>query len=249
MSPIMSIPKLFLAFTLFISLLLTLNVYIYAQDNRGTNTTVAQGPTSDPQPQASEEVDDSQTQLGKTADGLKWFFTVLVYPALVGGVFLLLLGSIFYVTGKGRGFGYVRRATGALLPFLLLTFMLLVTDKGDDPIREFFVNRNSFIYLFAGIAIGVTLVEFGKYLIQTDDDRRGSIYNLFLSAMVVFLLYSIMKGFLDKLIYFLFAMIMAGGMDIVFGKPLESSPQHPSRTPSPKISSETKQTVGQTEKD
>lgn len=40
--------------------------------------------------------------------------------------------------------------------------------------------------------------------------------------MFVFLLYSIMKGFLDSLVYFLFSMIMAGGLDIVFGRPMES---------------------------
>jgi hypothetical protein len=157
----------------------------------------------------------------RTADSLKWFFTALVYPAVVGGVFLLLFFCVLYITGQGQGFGYVRRTTGALLPVLFLTFMLLVTDKGDDPVRSFFLNRNPFIYILAGIILGVALVELGKRLIRTDDDQWGSIYNLFLSFMFVFLLYSIMKGFLDSLIYFLFSMIMSGGLDIVFGRPME----------------------------
>jgi hypothetical protein len=123
--------------------------------------------------------------------------------------------------------------------------MLLITDAGDDPVKEFFVNRGSLTYLIMGIVIGVALMEFGKYLMQTDDDRQGSIYNLFLSSMVVFLLYSIMKGFLDKLIYFLFAMIMAGGIDIVFAKPFESKLLSRRRS---SIPLEPKQTIGKTEK-
>lgn len=170
----------------------------------------------------NEEPTASPNLSAKTADGLKWFFTVLVYPAVVGGVFLLLICSIIYIIGQGQGFGYVRRTTGALLPLLLLTFMLLVTDKADDPVKSFFLNRNPFIYVFVGLVLGIALVELGKRLIRTDDDRWGSIYNLFLSFMFVFLLYSIMKGFLDSLIYFLFSMIMSGGLDIIFGEPMES---------------------------
>lgn len=180
-------------------------------------------PQAQPSPQSVTQLDEpvSETLMEKTASGLRWFFTVVVYPAIVCTIFLLLIGSIIHIIGKGKGYGSVRRLTGALLPLLLLTFMLLVTDKGEDPIRSFFLNRSLLVYLVAGILIGIALVELGKRLVKTDDDRMGSIYNVFLSLMVVFLLYSIMKGFLDSLIYFLFSMTMAGGLDIVFGAPME----------------------------
>jgi hypothetical protein len=204
---------------------ISLNLSLHAQGPENSTPVLAEPSPAQgqqAQTQVNEQSVASETLMEKTADGLKWFFTVLVYPAIVGSIFLLLIGSIIYIISKGKGFGSIRRLTGALLPLLLLTFMLLVTDKGDDPIKSVFLNRNPFIYLFLGILIGIVLVELGKRLIKTDDDRWGSIYNLFLSSMVVFLLYSIMKGFLDSLIYFLFSMIMAGGLDIVFGAPMES---------------------------
>lgn len=217
----MATSKLFLGSTLFLISLVLFSVNVYAQGNRG-ETATAQQSSAVSSPQAEIEP-------GKTGENLKWFFTVLVYPALVVAVFLLLLGSVIYVTGHGSGFGFVRRATGALLPFLLLTFMLLVTEKGDDPVKEFFLNRSALTYILIGVVVGAALVECGKRLMQTDDDRAGSIYNLFLSSMVVFLLYSFMKGFLDNLIYFLFSMIMAGGIDIVFGRPFKPK-QSPRKT-------------------
>jgi len=212
----MTTSKLILGSTLLLLLLAVFSVNLYAQGTSGEPVAAQPSSTaSSPQP---------PVEIGKTGENLKWFFTVLVYPALVIGVFLVLLGSIFYVTTNGTGFGFVRRATGALLPFLLLTFMLLITDKGDDPVKEFFLNRSALTYVVIGIIVGALLVECGKRLMQTDDDRAGSIYNLFLSSMVVFLLYSFMKGFLDNLIYFLFSMIMAGGIDIVFGEPFKPKP-------------------------
>jgi hypothetical protein len=203
---------------------ISFNLSLCAQSSKSLKTdSIDLRSSASPQPsiEVSESPVASPTNIDDTAMKLKWFFTTVVYPVIVGGVFLLLIGSIVYVISKGEGFGYVRRITGALLPLLLLTFMLLVNDKGNDPIKSFFLNWNPIIYLVFGILIGIALVELGKHLINTDDDRWGSIYNLFLSLMVVFLLYSIMKGFLDSLIYFLFSMIMAGGLDIVFGTPME----------------------------
>jgi len=210
---------------------------VYAQGVQDSRPSPANAPIQQSQSQTTEEPSPSPALLDKTAYGLKWFFTVLVYPGVVVGIFLVLIISIVYVVQNGEGFGYVRRITGALLPPLMLTFMLLITDKGDDPIKSFFLNRNPFIYLFVGFIVGLALVEFGKRLINTDDDRWGSIYNLFLSSMLVFLLYSIMKGFLDSLVYFLFSMIMAGGLDIVFGRPMESGKLR-TKTASPTILSQ-----------
>lgn len=211
-------PSQMVVTALFVLLLLAPNVAVYSQASASTPD---QAQSQSPQPPPSINIETSPSLAEKTGSGLKWFFTVLVYPAIVVGVFILLVLSIFYVTSNGSGFGYIRRFTGALLPVLLLTFILLQGDKGEDPIKSFLLNRNPFIYVFSGILIGILLVEFGKRLIRTDDDRWGAIYNLFLSLMVVFLLYSYMKGFLDSLIYFLFSMIMAGGLDIIFGQPME----------------------------
>ena len=153
MSSPVRISKLFLKSTLFVLLLIGLNVYIYAQGSHVSNSRILQVLVNEPAIQSQPSVTESPTEMGKTAEGLKWFFTVLVYPDLVCGVFLLLLGSIFYVTTNAHGFGFVRRATGALLPFLLLTFMLLITDAGDDPVKEFFVNRGALTHLIIGIVI------------------------------------------------------------------------------------------------
>jgi hypothetical protein len=160
-----------------------------------------------------------ETQIEKTAEWLKWLFTALVYPVLVGSVFILLLVAIIYIIVRGTGFGRIRRFTGGLLPFLMLTFMLLVTDKGTDPIKDFSLSISPFIYLPLGTAIGISLVELGRKYVRSDDDRWASVFNLFISLMLVFLLYSLMKRFLDVLVYFLFSMIMAGGMDIVLRAP------------------------------
>lgn len=180
-----------------------------------------QGPQVPTQEQTANDSSETQSDLERTATGLRWFFTTLVYPILVVAILLLLLASIAYIIGKGYGFGRVRRFTGGLLPFLMLTFMLLVTEKGNDPIKGFFLSVHPFLYLFGGVAGGIIVIELGRRFMKTDDDRWGSVFNLFLGFMVVFILYSLMKSFLDTLVYFLFAMIMAGGLDIIFRGPSE----------------------------
>jgi hypothetical protein len=170
--------------------------------------------------QSTETVNEpdniTQTWLEKTAPILKWFFTVWVYPVLVCCIFALLLISIIVIILKGSGSGYVPRITGAILPFILLTFMLLLTERGNDPIKNWLVHIGNPYYLLVGIVIGIIAMEVSRYFLRPDNDRGGAIYNLFLSLTVVFILYAIMKEFTDRLAYFLFGMIMAGGLDIIF---------------------------------
>lgn len=213
----MLLQRVILSIAMVILAALFLSSFAYSQSRQPpTAPSINQPERASTNAGSTDEVQHPPTEMERTAGNLKWFFTALVYPALVGAIFLLLVISIIYIIGKGNGFGYVRRITGALLPLLMLTFMLLVTDKGDDPIKSFFLWIPPFLYLIGGTAIGIILIEFGRRFMNTDDDRWGSVYNIFLSLMVVFILYSIMKGFLDSLFYFLFAMIMAGGLDIVF---------------------------------
>jgi hypothetical protein len=82
--------KLVLGSTLLLLSLAVFSVNLYAQ-GKSVEPVAAQ-------PASTASSPPPPVEIGKTGENLKGFFTVLVYPSLVIGVFLVLLGSIFYVT-------------------------------------------------------------------------------------------------------------------------------------------------------
>ena len=146
---------------------------------------------------------------------LKSIFTYLFYPAIVLGVFASIVLAVMSIVSEGKERGFIRRLTGALLPVILLVFVIIAIDTKDDPITQFLRWIPVFFHLIIGVVIGVAAVEISRY-IDDKEDTAASIYALFLSSIGVFMLYSIMQGFLGSLNYFLFGAVVAAGLDVIF---------------------------------
>ncbi len=165
---------------------------------------------------------------------LKGIFTFVLYPAMVLALFSFIVIFIARIVSEGKGLSSrVRRLTGASLPVVVLIFVLvLVTEQGDEPIKRFIVSIPSVIHLLIGGAVGLGFIEIGRLLMRRDDDTGPSVYNLFLSSVGVFVLYSVMQGILGNLNYFLFGLIMVGGIDVIFkGPPWDVKPIRKRHTP------------------
>lgn len=151
---------------------------------------------------------------------LKGIFTFILYPAVVLGLFSFIVVFIMRIVSEGTSLSSrVRRLTGAFLPVVVLIFVLLVAEQGDEPIKHFIISIPWFLHLFIGGLVGLGFIEIGRRLMKGDNDTGPSVYNLFLSSVGVFVLYSIMQGLLPSVNYFLFGVIIVGGIDVIFKGP------------------------------
>lgn len=146
---------------------------------------------------------------------LRGLFTYILYPIIVIGLFLSLLGVIAYIVLDVRGSSLARRITAALLPLIVLVFVIS-SNQGD---QLNITQINPFIQLIAGSVIGVSLIETGRILGKSNNDITASVFILFLSLVDTFILYSTMQGVLGTLQLFLIGMIITAGLDIIFRGP------------------------------
>jgi len=110
---------------------------------------------------------------------LKGIFTYVLYPAVVLALFSFIVIFIARIVSEGKGLSSrVRRLTGAFLPVVVLIFVLLVTEQGDEPIKHFIVSIPSVIHLLIGAAVGLGFIEIGRLLMRGDDDTGPSVYKL-----------------------------------------------------------------------
>jgi hypothetical protein len=151
---------------------------------------------------------------------LKWIFTYLFYPAIIIAIFGYIISTIVSIVTKGRNASAIaRRLTGSLLPLVLLIFVV-VADQGDhNVIADLVASMSAGVSFLVGAALGLALMEVGKFLLKTDSEVGPSVYALFLSSAGVFILYSIMIGILKNLHLPLFGMVVFGGLDIIFRGP------------------------------
>jgi hypothetical protein len=147
---------------------------------------------------------------------VRWVFTQLLYPLIIIGVFLLIIGFIFRIVDQGRGSGRVRRATGAVLPLIFLVFVLMLVEQANEPVQRFLSSTNPLYHWVAGAIIGVFLLELGIRLQKSDFEIGPALYTLFLSFVSMFILYSAMQRFLAQLNYFLISLIGTSGLYIIF---------------------------------
>jgi hypothetical protein len=144
---------------------------------------------------------------------LKWFFTNVGYPLVILAVLVTVIVTIVVmVRDANDDKGTLQRLTGACLPVVVLVFFIFF-DNG--PLRQALLAVPIYLHFIAGAVVGIVLIEVGRALWNTTNDAGASIFILFLSLMVVFILYSFMQGFLGTLNYFLVSTIVLGGLDFM----------------------------------
>jgi hypothetical protein len=151
---------------------------------------------------------------------LKWVFTFLFYPAVVIGIFLyVILTTGTIVKNGGNASAIARRLTGALLPLVILIFVVVTDQSEHNVVAELVGALYPLLAFVLGAIVGLGLMEAGKVLLKTDNEVGPSLYALFLSSVGVFILYSIMIGILGRLHLPLLGLVLAGGLDIIFRGP------------------------------
>lgn len=154
------------------------------------------------------------TNINKVSTILELAFTYFFYPLIFCGIFLCIYFTIRESVGEGEWKSRVRKLVGAILPFVALVFFVVSKQSGTAFIANFIESYHSVSQFFFGGILGLLLLESGRYIENTEVGK--SVYNMFLSSVGVFILYSAMEGALSSLNTLLLGMIIAGGLHIVF---------------------------------
>lgn len=129
---------------------------------------------------------------------LSWLFAYIIYPLIVIGLFLFVLLLIYAVTVKSNDYGFVRRLTAALLPVVVLVFV--VSDRESNNLVAQYIGSISPLLLFiVGCIIGIAVIELGILVGNKDSEIGIAVYLLFLSVVDTFIMYSTMQGILGRL--------------------------------------------------
>lgn len=151
---------------------------------------------------------------------LKFIFTFILYPIVVIGVFLTLVGHIYIIIMNEEGSNRIRRFAAALLPVVGLIFSLVLIDTNDMAFESFFQFFNNVFGLLIGLVIGAGILFLGGIFADKEREIEPALFVLFLSLVCVFILFSIMVGVLGSLNYFLFGIVIGGIIYIIiFGPP------------------------------
>jgi hypothetical protein len=154
------------------------------------------------------------------SDLLRGLFSYALYPLLVIALLAIIVNYVYRIVADGRDvYSRIRRTTGALLPVVVLIFLVLISRQEDDPAKLFLLGVPTFFFFIFGALLGLMLVEVGRKLMASGDDRGPAIYSLFLSFAGVFIIYSLMRSIFGKLNYFLFGLAVAAGLVVIFRGP------------------------------
>jgi hypothetical protein len=148
---------------------------------------------------------------------LEWIFTYIFYPIIVIGMFIVIWGHIYFIVVKGSNhLAMFRRSVGSLLPLVILVFIMTTSPTSNSNLAEDIKFIPAYVHVFAGVVLGVSMIECGKIASKTSYDAGAAIYALFASTIGSFLLYCFMKGALGSLNNFLLSFLVAGGLYIIF---------------------------------
>lgn len=148
---------------------------------------------------------------------LRDVFVYFLFPGIVLAVFLgLLVMLVVTIWGGDWRHGALRRAIGALLPLVVLVFVV----AADPAKTQYWVARISgirpFIQFLVGMAVGLVFMEIGKRLPRSTSVAAKSIFAMFVSASFAFLLWSVVEGILPHLHLLLLGFIVACGLHVTF---------------------------------
>lgn len=149
---------------------------------------------------------------------LKLVFTYFFYPCVVLGIFASISYLIYSIIRDAIDVtGMIRRIAAAALPMIVLIFLIITVDAEDSSnLKKFILSINDLFRFLIGIVIGVDIIEAGRFFYKSDKETGISIYTIFLSSVLAFLLYMVMLGGLGSLQFSLFGMVFAGIVLIIF---------------------------------
>jgi len=149
---------------------------------------------------------------------LKDFFTNILYPGVLLGVFASISYLIYKIVKEAEDLNEtIRRIAAAAIPIISLVFVIIAVDANDSSnLKKFILSINEFFKFLLGVVIGIDIVEAGRFLLQSQKEIWMSIYAIFLSTILAFLLYMLMLGGLGSLQFFLFGIVLIGIVLLVF---------------------------------
>ncbi len=148
---------------------------------------------------------------------LRNVFVYFLYPGTVMAIFLgLVVMLVVTIWGGDWKHGALRRAIGALLPLVVLVFVV----AADTAKTQYWAARISgirpLIQFLIGMAVGLIFMEVGKQLPRSTSVAAKSIFAMFVSASFAFLLWSVVQGILPYLHLLLLGFLVACGLHITF---------------------------------
>lgn len=148
---------------------------------------------------------------------LRDIFLYALYPGIVLAVFLgLVVMLVVTIWGGDWRHGALRRAIGALLPLVVLVFVVTA-----DPAKiQYWASRiaciRPVVQFFIGLAVGLVFMEIGKQLPRSTSVVAKSIFAMFVSALFAFLVWSVVVSILPSLHLLLLGFIVACSLHIIF---------------------------------
>ena len=153
---------------------------------------------------------------------LKWIFTYILYPGVILGVFVYVIVTIGEIVEQGKGPAVARRLAGAHLPAISLVFLVVSEGQDKDSLGKLFSEWSPYLRFGVGLAVGISLMEFGRFCMTPDAEIGSVVYACFLSSVASFLIYCIMRGSLANIQLLLFGFIIGGGLHVMFRTPFKS---------------------------
>lgn len=155
----------------------------------------------------------------RTREFITSVFRDSLYPATLIVIFFSIVVMLLGIVMQGKGMGRLQRATGAILPFVVLVFLVVLSTQETDQAASFFASLLPAWRFLIGVGLGLLLMESGKLFLRSKRDAAHSLYSLFLAILGAFLLWSLMEGVLSALNLMLLGLVLSGGLDVVFRGP------------------------------
>jgi hypothetical protein len=161
-------------------------------------------------------------------------FLYVLYPATVLAVFLgLIVMLILAIWGGNWSRGTYRRATGALLPLVVLVILVATDSAAIQSWAARVSGIRPLIQLLIGAIVGLALMELGRQLRRSGSVGANAVFAMFVSALLAFLLWSVMGGVLAHLHLLLLGFLVACGLHLIFrGLSEDASKNRPATTAS-----------------
>jgi len=148
---------------------------------------------------------------------LRDVFVYVLFPGIVLVVFLgLVVMLVVTIWGGDWRRGALRRAIGALLPLVVLVFVVAADPAKTQCWAARISGIRPALQFLIGLAVGLVFMEIGKRLPRSASIAAKSIFAMFVSASFAFLLWSVVVGILPYLHQLLLGFIVACGLHITF---------------------------------
>lgn len=144
---------------------------------------------------------------------MQWVFTYVLYPALLLGIFIFIIGTILVLFHRTDN---IRIIVASVLPLVFMVF-LVVSDSGYiNKMAAYLLDIPVSFHLISGIFAGILAIEAGNLAGRARSPIAEALFCLFLSAIGTFILFCIMTGVIKSIHTLLFGMVIAGGLHSIF---------------------------------